>query len=160
MVFPQNDTVPYDYGAGDPNGSRMLRPSDIADEIAAFRQPPVMQGIPVNWYVDIHNRGRPLLAFVQLVRPGVCVDLFVPGAAYPMQEGVRHVDDPRHKLGHEHVESGAWDFTDAWKLEQEWKSRIEDAVVKLCQASAPAEKAVAQAPAAKTEKPAAPAAAK
>lgn len=102
-----------------------LRPQDIAGEIAQFRQPPVTQGQAVNWYRNGVTKGGPLLAYVQQPHPGVCVDLYVPGADFPIQEGVRHITDPRMKLGHEHTESGGWDYTDDWKKEQAWKAEVE-----------------------------------
>jgi len=106
-----------------------LRLAHIRDEVSAYRMPLAVQGMAVAWYRFGRKGPDALLGFVQQARPGKPnVDLFVPANAFPYLDGVPHVSDPRLRLGREHAEFGAWDYTEDWKNQQSWKERVESRV--------------------------------
>lgn len=125
--MPVRDEVYFNYDAAQNQG---IRPMDIQAETAVYKMPKVQQGDCVNWYQNGNVRQRPLIAFVQLVTNGN-IDLYIPGSQYQFAEGVLHVSDPRLRLGREHGNQGAWDFTENDKVQRAWKAQVEKDIMEL-----------------------------
>ena len=88
-----------------------LRPQDIKDEIRAFKMPKVYQGQPVVWYKDGTKNANVFTIGLIIKATPANVTLLLPEFRQSRRDAVPHVNDPRLKLGTDHRENGAWDFT-------------------------------------------------
>ena len=83
-------------------------------EVDSFKMPTVELGVPVKWYKNGEIDGNPpLLAFVERATNRALVLRLSDGSK---RETVRHIDDPKLRLGITQRDSGAWDYSD-WYLE-------------------------------------------
>lgn len=83
-------------------------------EVDGFKMPPVELGVPVKWYKNGEIDGNPpLLAFVERATNRALVLRLSDGSR---RETVRHIADPKLRLGKTQRDSGAWDYSD-WYLE-------------------------------------------
>ena len=82
------------------------------------------------WYPQgVANRNGKL-AFVQKAQHGRnSIDVFVAGQRVSIFSACPHVTDPRLKLGVDQRENGAWDYTESWKKNEEWKQKVDEALL-------------------------------
>lgn len=109
---------------------RDVRPLDIRDEVAAYKQPNISKGSIVFWYKNGQKRGDGLIGFVQAVNQST-IDLYVPGHPYARMSGIRHVTDPWLKIPANRADSGGWDFSDAHCILNAWMDNMRDRVAAL-----------------------------
>lgn len=114
------------------NGS--IRPVDIQDEMLAYKMPPASGGLVVSWYKNgKKKKADERIALVNRVTP-LNVDLFVldPNDPNPHKEYVSHIEDPRLKIGQgAFAEFGAWDYTESYKQDQEWRAECNRRMVEM-----------------------------
>ena len=96
--------------------STVLRPMDIQDEVREYTMPEVYRGMPVIWYRNgsVHNLKDMTVGFIIKFTPAH-VTLLLPEFRVSRRDAVPHISDPRLKLGVDHRENGAWDYTEFHK---------------------------------------------
>ena len=121
-----------------------IKPKDIRNEISNYVMPAADRGMPIVWYPQgIANRNGKL-AFVQSSHHGRnSIDVFVAGQRVSSFSACPHITDPRLKLGVDQRENGAWDYTEAWKKNEEWRKKVDEAISAAPKAEAAAPKAKA-----------------
>lgn len=126
-----------------------VKPKDIRAEIQNYTMPRAERGMPIIWYPQGVKNRNGKLAFVQKSQLGRnSVDVFVAGQRVSSFSACPHVSDPRLKLGVDQRENGAWDYTEEWLRNEEWKKSVDDAIFSvrkdsIAQKSTPQSKAKA-----------------
>ncbi len=115
-----------------------LRPQDIQDEVQSYNMPEVKRGMPVVWYPQGQIGSIWKMALVEKAQSGRSnVTLFVGGTHVPIRDAVPHVSDPRLKLGPDHREMGAWDYTEEYLDNQKKLEEFEKRLTALEKGSKP-----------------------
>lgn len=96
-------------------------------EINNFEMPEIREGAAIKWYPYGTAERNALLGFVTRVKPRSIAVWTINGLRY---ENVRHVSDPKLKLNRDQREDGAWDYSDEFKLNEEFKE-LRELVKKL-----------------------------
>lgn len=93
------------------------------EAIQNFVMPEVKQGMPVRWYPHGEIDGRtPEIGFVVKVGGRSIV---LRTASGMQRDTVRHIDDPKLKLSVQQRENGAWDYTEDYLSQQEYKESVQ-----------------------------------
>ena len=109
-----------------------LRPQDIKDEVSAYKMPEAKRGMPVVWYPQGTTGTNWKMALVGKAQEGRSnVSLFIGGTHVAIRDAVPHISDPRLKLGPDHREQGAWDYTEEYLEKKKQIAALERRVATL-----------------------------